>query len=182
MKVISSEIHRQRLAALLRAGKDLSPSEIVEKALLMALSVHRKPGNHGSIEWYLGVERFPSYATAYRERLRRALAQAIKWSDTGLPGLVKYGFPVMPATMRRMAEAMLPRAPRTRGGWKWSPEARARLSKARTGSTPAGPRKRGYPLFTLTPGFEIPATGHRFTVTRADLETLRGMIFPPGME
>lgn len=163
----------QRLNEILRipAG-ELTAREIVEKALGFAPKVRKVPQGFMLGE---GVQSrdFSTRSRAERARYAFALKLAIEWSENGLAGLFPYGADAMPAPMRSQAESMLRKAkgiPRKK--WKWSPEARQKLSESRKGQ----PRQRGYPLYSI--GDPIPETGHRFTVTR---ETLEKLTLPEGM-
>lgn len=130
--------------------------------------------------WEFNRDTYEQAHAANRARLEWCINAAIvKTGSLALLAKLKGQFP---KDMQRMIESRLRKEQGIpRKTWKWSPEARLKLSAARKGKKDAKPRKRGYPLFTLEPGFPLPESGHRFTVTRATLEEIRAMVFPEGL-
>lgn len=138
---------------------------------------------HGETRWEFCGEHYTTSGPANRARWKYMLEVALRTARGGLDGLLTYAYDALPLVVRQMAEAMEKSAMKTgkpRGGWKWSAESRKRLSDSRKGQPRKQPLRRGYPPagFTEAGAFEIPATGHRFTVTRTDLERLLALILP----
>lgn len=148
IKIISPMSKKaERLAELIHQGTDLSAIECIEKALL-SVPLHGNRTDDGRKYWYLeqkaGAPVYWTYGDASRARYSKALDLATRWNDGNLAGLVRYGDRRMPALMLLLAKARLRAAkgqPR-RKGWKWSDEARAKLSRLRKAS-PSPPKGKG---------------------------------------